>query len=212
LKALLLSQKQIDKYGKYFTKYSMDVYPDYSYQALQDDSVKLKNSVIRESFSHDNTGFTSKIYSERDTLAFYSVPWEEGWSAKVNGKDADIEKVDVGFMAVKINKGWNTVRFNYMTPGLINGLLITGGGVVVFAGYLYFWYRRRKNTVMEYSDTFVFAEDEYFTECVPDEDDLLLPEELPGEYDEQLAFEDLKIQPEQTEPEQIPTENQGQEE
>lgn len=91
------------------------------------------------SFSHDNTGFDAEITvpEGKDQLVFFSVPFEKGWSATVNGKEAVIEKVNVGFMAVRVPAGQTSaIRFNYMTPGLIPGLCITLGCVVIFAGYL----------------------------------------------------------------------------
>lgn len=49
-----------------------------------------------------------------------------------------IEKANIGFMAVRCPAGENiTIRFDYMTPGLIPGLAITGGAVVVFLLYFF---------------------------------------------------------------------------
>ena len=143
LKGLLLSDKQIKEYGKDFTHLSLNTYPDYSYAALQQDSANLRQTAAYY-FERDNLGFTSKIKSNKETLAFYSVPWEGGWTATVNGKPATIEKVDIGFMAVKIEPGNNVIRFNYMTPGLIDGIIITFAGLVIFGLYMCFWYKRRK--------------------------------------------------------------------
>ena len=176
LKGLLLSDKQIKKYGNYFSHFSLNSYPDYSYDALVEDSAALRKTAATY-LKHDNTGFTSKIYSTKDTLAFYSVPWEEGWTATVNGKPAAIEKVDVGFMAVKIDGGKeNIVRFNYMTPGLIYGVIVTAAGFILLALYLYFWYLRRKNYPKFEEPPTVYAEDEYFADCIEYEDALPLIE------------------------------------
>lgn len=57
----------------------------------------------------------------------FSVPYEEGWSATVNGKPAEVEKVSVGFMAVKVPAGTSQIRFNYRTPGLTLGILAGAG-------------------------------------------------------------------------------------
>jgi hypothetical protein len=71
---------------------------------------------------------------------FYSIPYEEGWSATVNGKPAEIEKVNIGFMAVKVPAGENNVvRFDYETPGLKLGVIVSIISVLLFACYLLGW-------------------------------------------------------------------------
>ena len=88
------------------------------------------------SFEIDNRGFTSKINLPRENLVFYSVPYDEGWSATVNGVPAEIEKVDLGFMAVRAPAGDNTIRFTYTTPGLYPGLAVSAGALLILIVYL----------------------------------------------------------------------------
>ena len=89
------------------------------------------------SFARDNRGFTATISLAEDNLVFFSVPYEDGWSATVNGEKAAIYKVNVGFMAVACQAGQDIViRFDYMTPGLVYGVVITVGAVLLFVLYL----------------------------------------------------------------------------
>ena len=88
------------------------------------------------SFSRDNGGFSATAESSEERLVFFSVPYEDGWSAQVNGEPAEIVKVNVGFMAVKVPAGTAEIRFNYHTPGLNAGLVITAGSVLVLAAYV----------------------------------------------------------------------------
>jgi hypothetical protein len=44
--------------------------------------------------------------------------------------------VDTGFMAVKCTAGNNSIRFNYMPPGLKIGAIITGASIAALALYL----------------------------------------------------------------------------
>ena len=39
-------------------------------------------------FQIDNRGFTARSNLEEETLMFFSVPYDEGWSATVNGEEA----------------------------------------------------------------------------------------------------------------------------
>ncbi len=80
-------------------------------------------------FKKDTKGFEAKInIGEVENGAdgkyvFFSVPYDSGWSAKVNGEKAKIEVVDYGFMAVKVPANQeSTIRFNYHTPGSLYGI------------------------------------------------------------------------------------------
>ncbi len=89
-----------------------------------------------DSFTIDNRGFTATSSLGKDTLMFFSVPYDEGWSALVNGQPAIIEKANTGFMAVRVPAGEATIRFDYTTPGLITGIKISLTALAVIAVYL----------------------------------------------------------------------------
>ena len=54
-----------------------------------------------------------------------------------NGEPAEIEKVNVGFMAVKVPAGTSEIRFDYYTPGLNAGIAATAGSVGIFLLYVF---------------------------------------------------------------------------
>lgn len=88
-------------------------------------------------FTVDNNGFTSVITTDQAQPVFFSVPYESGWTATVNGKPADILQVNVGFMAVECPAGTDvTIRFTYRTPGLKYGAFISIGALLLLVVYL----------------------------------------------------------------------------
>ncbi|MCI5727922.1 MAG: YfhO family protein [Clostridia bacterium] len=100
------------------------------------------------SFAYTTTGFTAEAVSEEERLIFFSVPYEDGWSATVNGQEAPVEKVSVGFMAVRVPAGENHIVFTYTTPGLKTGALISAGSLVLLLLYLFLTHkfcRRRES-------------------------------------------------------------------
>ncbi len=161
LKAILLTDEQIEKYGSLF-KNIEDLRDDYSYtnepyfeeefsstesesegattleisdKAMQYDCERLAETSAYY-FKSDNTGFTAKVKRGTTSLVFFSIPYDEGWSATVNGEKVEIEKVNAGFMAVRVGKGDSTIRFTYTTPGLQSGILITLSAAGFFVIYL----------------------------------------------------------------------------
>ena len=103
-----------------------------------------------DSFTYDSYGFSAHIELDKPQLVFFSVPWEAGWSAEVNGKAADAERVSYGFLAVRCEAGDNQISFRYETPGLRLGGMISAGGAGLLIVYLLFCaiaFRKQKPAV-----------------------------------------------------------------
>lgn len=101
------------------------------------------------SFETDNRGFTATINLPRENLVFFSVPYESGWSATVNGEPAEVIRASIGFMAVRAPEGENVIRFRYRTPGLSAGITISIFGVILLVLYLVRWRKETKNLVLD---------------------------------------------------------------
>lgn len=150
LKAIYLEEEDIEKYGHLLTAFSDEEYPEFSEIDYFETCLDRSNTSGYE-FSYDNYGFTSKISLEKDNLVFFSVPYDKGWSATVNGEPAEIVKANVGFMAVEAPAGDNEIVFTYETPGLKIGIIISGIAGVILLGYLLVIYYLRKKNPQKYA-------------------------------------------------------------
>lgn len=145
LKAILLTDDQIEKYGEYMTDISVlqssgtntgnDITLNISDESMATDANRLKETSA-EYFKTDNNGFTAKVTRSKKSLVFFSVPFNEGWTATVNGTPVNVEKVNEGFMAVPVDKGVSEIRFNYKNTALPFGVATTGLTVVIFMIYM----------------------------------------------------------------------------
>ena len=98
-----------------------------------------------KSFAYTGRGFSAEIDASADRLVFFSVPYEPGWRAAVNGQQAEILRVNVGFMAVAVPAGESVrIDFTYETPGLGTGVLISLGSLMALIGYLVLAKRLKK--------------------------------------------------------------------
>ena len=124
LKGLVLTRRQAEKWSDMLTELTADqiLYTTAAYEA----DCANRAAMACDTFQYTNTGFTATISTEKDVPVFFSIPYESGWTAYVNGEKADIERVNVGFMAIRVNAGTNVeIEFVYETPGLLLGGLIT---------------------------------------------------------------------------------------
>lgn len=145
MKGLYLPDEAIARNEDILTELSVTDRENLGEDAYAADCASRRREASYE-FTTDNGGFTSKIVLSRENLVFFSVPYDDGWSATVNGEPVEIEKVDIGFMAVRAPAGDATIRFTYRTPGLTVGILASIGSLLILAGYLVLTYFIRKRT------------------------------------------------------------------
>ena len=138
LKAMVLSDEQAEKYGDLMTHIVFPSNLNYDVKVYANDCKALQENTCSK-FEYGNSSFKAQITCPKgqDRLVFFSVPYEKGWSATVNGEKVDIEKVDIGFMAVRVPGGETSdIKFTYSTPGLIEGIIITIAAVILYIAYM----------------------------------------------------------------------------
>jgi uncharacterized membrane protein YfhO len=70
------------------------------------------------------------------SVVFFSIPCDAGWSAKVDGRPADIEKVNTGFLGLMLPAGKHSIVFRYFPPGLREGILVSGVALLLLLTYV----------------------------------------------------------------------------
>ena len=170
--ALVLTNSQIHRYNSCLSHLPGGADQYMSYRAFERYATARQNSSGVYFHTTDN-GFESLIYLPEDNLVFYSVPYDEGWKAYVNGKETAIEKVDIGFMAVYAEAGTNEIVFVYETPGLKIGLLISLTSLLLTVLYILYFVKKTKNR----KDDLIM--EEFYAESTMENDAeaVLLPEE-----------------------------------
>lgn len=188
ISSIVLTNEQAQLYGSYID-HNSDIFSsiNLSYADFQDE-VRERRKSSAYSFNYDSSGFTAKIHLSENNLVFFSVPYESGWTAYVNGVETAIEKVDVGFMAVFAEKGVNEIVFVYETPGLKAGAAISAFSVAALAAYIVFFHfeQRRKAAegalIDEYYESHSETSKDFSEMELSPEEDLTIvrsPDEIP---------------------------------
>ena len=98
-------------------------------------------------FAADNGGFSAAITLEQESLVLFTVPWDAGFTATVNGQPTEVLKVDGGLMALPLPAGDCDIRVDYRTVGLREGVAIGGASFAVWLAYVAVTrYKKRKNS------------------------------------------------------------------
>ncbi len=144
-KALVLTDNQAATYSDYLDYYNFTD-EDLTYEAYQQNCAERKAESCYY-FRHDTHGFTGKINLEEPRLVYFSIPFEKGWSATVNGVETEVEKVNYGMMAVPVPAGDSEIKFTYSADGQTKGIALTVAGFVGFAVYMIYFKFFDKETV-----------------------------------------------------------------
>lgn len=95
--------------------------------------------------SAGRNSYTATIDQESESVLMFTVPYSTGWSAKVDGEDAEIMQADIAFMAVDVPAGEHGVELTYVTPMLREGLVLSGIGLMtILVTGIYGAIRKRK--------------------------------------------------------------------
>ena len=98
--------------------------------------VAARKRLTSVSFMGDPSGFAAEFDAQKNEVIFFSVPYSEGWQAEIDGNKTDIVRAGIGFMAVMVPEGRHTVEFKYHSQNMLPGLICSGCGVAVAAGYI----------------------------------------------------------------------------
>ena len=96
-------------------------------------------------FSENN--IKGSVTVNESKVLFFSIPFDEGWSAKLNGADVKLYRVNAGLTGLLINKGKNDVELSFEPRLRSKGKLISGVSLLILFGLLGFtFFIRRKKT------------------------------------------------------------------
>lgn len=102
-----------------------------------DSLVNQRRQTTCSHFSGNTRGFTASINLDRDQVIFFSVPADDGFTAKIDNKPVKIYKVNLGLSAIVVPAGRHDIKFSYYPPGLNTGLMLSILGIIMMA-FLYF--------------------------------------------------------------------------
>lgn len=144
MRALVLSEEDAAVYGQYLKKLPEEKRNDLWYDTYVSDCADRRASACRV-FQMTNSGFHAEIDLGKEDLVFFSVPYDDGFTAYVNGQETDILRVDEGLMAVLAPAGENTIDFVYQADGFSLASKVSLAGLAVFVVYTgYFVWKKKK--------------------------------------------------------------------
>lgn len=85
---------------------------------------------------------TGNITISRKKALVFSIPYSQGITAYVDGKETKLQKANTMFMAVELEPGEHEIRLVYCTPYLKTGIALSAAGLILYV--MLVWRKRRK--------------------------------------------------------------------
>lgn len=105
--------------------------------------VKETESRAVTNFSRSSKGFLCDANYDKDSLIYFSVPFDEGWTAYVDGIETDIINSG-GMILLPVSKGEHNIEFKYNTPGFKTGMYISIVSFLIYAALLVVQFKNKK--------------------------------------------------------------------
>jgi uncharacterized membrane protein YfhO len=101
-----------------------------------------------------DSSIRGKVESKEERLLFLTIPYDEGWSIKVDNKEINAKKVAQTFIGIPLTKGTYQIEMNYSPPMYQTGMIISIISFTVFlsiSSYAYVRFRKKKSAFQELS-------------------------------------------------------------
>ena len=143
LRALVLEDEDVEKYSSYLTELPDALLDDLHYDSYTQDCADRRAHSCSV-FQMNNAGFHAEITMDKPNLVFFSVPYDDGFTAYVNGEKTGILRVDEGLMAVLCPAGTSSIDFVYQAAGLSASRVVTAVAIPVWVVYVAYFVRRKR--------------------------------------------------------------------
>lgn len=94
---------------------------------------KIKENPVEVSSYKNKVTVNYKVKNE--TSIFFTIPYDQGWSAYQNGKKLQIQQAQTGFMKVDVPEGEGTITLSFIPKGFVTGASCSLIAIIVFIFY-----------------------------------------------------------------------------
>ena len=170
----------------------------FDYDALAMAYDKLSKEPLRLTVWEDDY-IKGKVYVEgkesESRKLFMSIPYDEGWSVKVDGMEIDTLKLFDTFMGLELTPGEHEIELSFMPKGLKEGAVVSAFSVLILilAVLIQYILSRKSASAVMYDDD-EYNDEEYLDEDYYEEDyEDVYSDEEQDELDRILRKKENKI-------------------
>ena len=124
----------------------MDKLDVYAIPDWQESAARLRENSC-DAFTLTDSGFTAHIDAKEAGLLVFTIPYDKGFSATVDGQKEDVILTDVAFMGIWVEPGEHEIVFTYRTRGLLLGIAMSAVAAAVLLAYVVLIRKKKLNII-----------------------------------------------------------------
>jgi len=102
----------------------------------------VQNQDVRITQARDGY-VAAQISVPQDQLLLTTIPYEKGWTLRVDGVVTPIEAYQAALISVPVTAGSHTITLSFTPPGMWAGIAVSSAVGLVFLGAIIYTYRKR---------------------------------------------------------------------
>lgn len=125
-------------------KFNFDLYENFV-SKLKEDTFKISE--------FENSRISGSIELNKTKMLFFTIPYDEGWTAVINGEKTELERVNTGFTGIVLPAGKHQIILEYHPPFSQAAQAVSYISALLFwlylAYYLFRKYKKKKRSEKE---------------------------------------------------------------
>jgi len=130
LASVALDDAYLENYGSRLEKLDVHHIPGW-----QESAARLRENAC-DTFTVRPDGFTAHIDAKEAGIVVFTIPYDKGFRAALDGEKTEIIPCDAAFMGVYVEPGEHTIEFTYHTRMLSLGVAMSLAAAAVLIAYV----------------------------------------------------------------------------
>lgn len=128
----ILNDKDIETLDITLTKGTYKITNIETYILDYEDLTHITDNITKmNNLNYQSDTFTGNINMTNDGYLVTSIPYDEGFTIKIDNQVVPKEKVNLAFLGTKLTKGYHEITITYQSPWLKTGIIISLIGLIL---------------------------------------------------------------------------------
>ena len=115
-------------------------------EVMDELAAKMKENAWKLTSAKGNH-LSGTIHLNESKTLFFSIPYDKGWTVKVDGKNVKTKALGKAFLTVQVPEGKHTISLTYISPGFKEGAALSIVGFVIFLLLLYLFRKKKISNI-----------------------------------------------------------------
>ena len=146
LEAVIVTDEDTEKYAALQLLEQPNPDKTYSFELLNNDLDSLKQEAFQMTYFSQNN-IKGNITLNQNKLLFFTIPFDKGWKAFVNGSPVTLERVNIGFCGILLPSGTHELELRFEAPFQSTAFVVSWLSLLLIILLIIFNHRRFRSLI-----------------------------------------------------------------